>query len=109
MAVSSRRNYHIKEHLQRPSEGIKNWPGPVSRYKLYKHFYLSWYCEFVNRTWWAANFLYVRWQAYSAGAVSCQGCRICPPKMNFEVISSASGYKLINGEKESCQDAFYNL
>jgi len=30
---SSRRNYLIKNHLQGNRDGIKNWFGPVSRYK----------------------------------------------------------------------------
>jgi hypothetical protein len=36
MAISSSRNYLIKEHLHGPSVGIKNWPGCVSRYKFYR-------------------------------------------------------------------------
>jgi hypothetical protein len=99
---SSRRNYLIKDHLQGIRVGIKNWLGCVSRYKHYRKDILSRYCEFVNRTWRAANFLYARWQAYEAGEVNCQGSRICPPKRSKESTSRASGYKLINGEKVSC-------
>jgi hypothetical protein len=70
--------------------------------EYYRKDKLSWYCEFVNRTWWAANFLYERWQAYEAGAGNCQGIQICHPEQIFENISGVSRYKLINGEKVSC-------
>jgi hypothetical protein len=42
--------------------------------------YLSWYCEVVNRTWRAANFLYERWQTYEAGEENYQGIRDLSPE-----------------------------
>ena len=44
------------------------------------------YCEIVNRTWRAANFLYARWQAYEAGAENCQGIQICHPEEKMSIL-----------------------
>ena len=67
MTLSSSRNCLVKEHLQGIRDGIKNWPGLVSRYKFYELNDLSRLLSFIKSSIASANFLYARRQNYSAG------------------------------------------
>ena len=88
MTLSSSRNYLIKDHLQGPSEGIKNWPGLVSRYKFYEFNNLSMITKLYKKVVVRVPIFYLR------------------VGRNIRLGNCASWYKLVNGAKVSCHDTF---